>query len=86
MFFIATMMVLTVAMLFSMIRMLLGPTVWDRLLALNLISAKTILMIAVYAVHTQRPVLLDVALSAGIIGFLTITLFSRFILAGGREK
>lgn len=86
MFFIATMMLLTVAMFFSMIRMILGPTVWDRLLALNLVSAKTILLIAVYAVYTKRPVLLDVSLSAGIIGFLTITLFSRFILAGGREK
>ncbi len=74
------------AMLFSLIRLILGPTTWDRLLALNLVSAKTILLIALYAVYTERPVLLDISLSAGIIGFLTITLFAKFILAGGRSK
>jgi len=74
------------AMLFSLFRVIFGPTTWDRLLALNLVSAKTILLIALYAVYTERPVLLDISLSAGIIGFLTITLFAKFILAGGRSK
>lgn len=86
MFFEITMMLLLVAMFFSMVRMILGPTVWDRLLSLNLISAKVILFLAVYAVYMEKPMLLDVALSAGIIGFLTITLFAKFILAGGRQK
>jgi len=74
------------AMLFSLVRLIIGPTIWDRLLALNLISAKTILLIALYSVHIQRPVLLDISLSAGIIGFLTIILFARFIIAGGRSR
>jgi multicomponent Na+:H+ antiporter subunit F len=86
MFFKITMMLLVVAMFFSMVRMILGPTVWDRLLSLNLIAVKVILFIAVYAVYMEKPMLLDVALSAGIIGFLTITLFAKFILAGGRQK
>jgi multicomponent Na+:H+ antiporter subunit F len=86
MFIIITMFFLAGAMLFSLIRLILGPTTWDRLLALNLVSAKTILLIALYAVYTERPVLLDISLSAGIIGFLTITLFAKFILAGGRSK
>ncbi len=86
MFFKITMILLLVAMFFSMLRMILGPTVWDRLLSLNLISAKVILFIAVYAVYIENPMLLDVALSAGIIGFLTITLFAKFIMSGGRHK
>jgi len=86
MFFNITMMILLVAMFFSMVRMILGPTVWDRLMSLNLISAKVILFIAIYAVYKGNPMLLDVALSAGIIGFLTITLLAKFILAGGRQK
>ncbi len=86
MFFEITMALLLVAMFFSMFRMILGPTVWDRLLSLNLISAKIILLIAVYAVYMENQMLLDVALSAGIVGFLTITLFAKFILAGGRQK
>ncbi len=86
MFIIITMFFLAGAMLFSLVRVIAGPTTWDRLLALNLVSAKTILLIALYAVYTERPVLLDISLSAGIIGFLTITLFAKFILAGGRSK
>ena len=86
MFIIITRFFLDGAMLFALIRLILGPTTWDRLLALNLVSAKTILLIALYAVYTERPVLLDISLSAGIIGFLTITLFAKFILAGGRSK
>ena len=86
MILIITMFFLSGAMLFSLVRLIIGPTIWDRLLALNLISAKTILLIALYAVYTERPVLLDISLSAGIIGFLTITLFARFIIAGGRPK
>jgi len=86
MFFEITMVILLAAMFFSMVRMILGPTVWDRLLSLNLISAKIILLIAVYAVYMGNQMLLDVALSAGIVGFLTITLFAKFILAGGRQK
>ena len=86
MFFEITMLILIVAIFFSMLRLILGPTVWDRLLALNLISVKVILFIAVYAVYMKNPILIDVALSASIIGFLTITLFAKFILAGGRQK
>jgi len=86
MFFEITMVILVAAMFFSMVRMILGPTVWDRLLSLNLISAKIILLIAVYSVYMENQMLLDVALSAGIVGFLTITLFAKFILAGGRQK
>lgn len=86
MFLKITMMILVLAMFFSMVRMILGPTVWDRLLALNLIAAKVILFIAVYAVYMGNPMLLDVALAAGIIGFLTITLFAKFIMSGGRHK
>ncbi len=86
MILIITMFLLAGAMLFSLVRLIIGPTIWDRLLSLNLISAKTILLIALYAVYTERPVLLDISLSAGIIGFLTITLFARFIMAGGRSN
>jgi multicomponent Na+:H+ antiporter subunit F len=53
---------------------------------LNLISAKVVLFIALYAIYTDRLILLDIAISYGIIGFLTMTLLSKFIMAGGREK
>ena len=80
------MIILIVAMLITVVRLAMGPTLWDRLLALNLISAKTILLLAVYGVYKDELMLLDISISYGIIGFLTITLLSRFILRGGRQK
>ncbi|EOD01864.1 monovalent cation/H+ antiporter complex subunit F [Caldisalinibacter kiritimatiensis] len=86
MFLIITMVLLVIAMLVTVIRMVIGPTVWDRLLALNLISAKTILLLAVYGVYMENTLLLDISISYGIIGFIGITLLSGFIQRGGRLK
>ena len=53
---------------------------------LNLMSAKVVLFIAVYAIYLEKLVLLDIAITYGIIGFLTMTLLSKFIMAGSRQK
>lgn len=86
MFLLITMLFLVVAISVTMIKLIKGPTIWDRLLSLNLISIKIILLLAVYGVYKDNPLLLDISISYGIIGFLTITLLSRFILRGGRQK
>lgn len=60
--------------------------VWTRLLLLNLISAKVILVLVLYAVYEASEMLLDIALTYGVISFLTMTLFSKFVIAGGKHK
>jgi multicomponent Na+:H+ antiporter subunit F len=37
-------------------------------------------------VYEQNDMLLDIALTYGIISFLTMTLFSKFVIAGGKHK
>ena len=81
-----TLVLLGLAIVFAFIRMIKGPKLWDRILMLNLISAKIILFLAVYAILVDNMMLLDIAISYGIIGFLTMTLLSKFIMTGGREK
>ncbi len=85
-FLLITLLVLVLAMILSFIRLIQGKTIWDRILMLNLISAKVVLFVAVYAIYIDNIVLLDIAISYGIIGFLTMTLLSKFIMTGGREK
>ncbi len=85
-FLLITMMMLVLGIMASFIRMLKGPTIWDRILMLNLISAKVVLLIAIYAIYMESLTLLDIAISYGIIGFLTMTLLSKFIMTGGNEK
>lgn len=85
-FLMFTLLLLIVAIFVSFIRLIIGPTIWDRILMVNLISAKVVLFVAVYAVYLGSTLMLDIAISYGIIGFLTITLLSKYIMTGGRER
>ena len=77
---------LVVAMLLSFLKLVISKNVWDRILMLNMLSAKAILFIVTLSFYLEQPFLLDIAISYGIIGFLTMTLLSKFIMAGGEEK
>ena len=85
-FLLVTLFIIVIAILASFIRMIKGPTLWDRILMLNLISAKVVLFITVYAIYSNSVILLDIAISYGVIGFLTMTLLSKFIMTGSDEK
>ena len=77
---------LMLAMVAFFLKILWTRYVWNRLLLLNLISTKILLLLALYAIITASELLLDIALTYGIISFLTMTLFSKFVIAGGKGK
>ena len=81
-----TLYLIVIGIMIILIRIIKGPTVWDRLMALNLISAKTIMLLTVYGVYKNNILLLDISISYAIIGFLGIVLICRFISQGGRLK
>ena len=81
-----TMLLLVLSMMAFFFKIFFTKFVWTRLLLLNLISAKVILVLVLYAVYEQSDMLLDIALTYGIISFLTMTLFSKFVIAGGKHK
>ena len=85
-FLLITMGILVLAIFASFIRLIIGPTIWDRILMVNLISIKVVLFVAIYAVYLDSMLVLDIAISYGVIGYLTITLLSKYIMTGGRER
>jgi multicomponent Na+:H+ antiporter subunit F len=85
-FLLVTMGIIILAMIAFFIKIFFTRFVWTRLLLLNLISAKGILLIVLYAVYQQSDMLLDIALTYGIISFLTMTLFAKFVIAGGKQR
>lgn len=85
-FLVLTLFMLILAILVSFIRLVIGPTIWDRILMINLISAKVIMFMVVFAIWERSELILDIAIAYGIVGFLTITLLSKYIMTGGREK
>jgi len=81
-----TLFMLVVAMFLTFFKLVVSKTVWDRILMLNVLSAKVILFIVTLSFYIEQSFLLDIAITYGIIGFLTITLLSKFIMTGGKEK
>jgi multicomponent Na+:H+ antiporter subunit F len=61
---------LIIAMVFSLLRAFYGPTVFDRILAINVQGTKTVLLIAVVGFLTDRPDFLDLALVYALINFV----------------
>lgn len=68
-FWAATLAVL-VSMGLALTRALLGPSVYDRVLAVNTFGTKTVLLIAVLGFLTGRPDFLDISLIYALINFI----------------
>jgi multicomponent Na+:H+ antiporter subunit F len=69
MFFMAALGVL-VSMALALTRAVLGPTVYDRVLGVNIFGTKTVVLIAVLGFLTGRPEFLDLALVYALINFI----------------
>ncbi len=72
--------VLTLAMLLVIVRIVRGPTLPDRVLALDMLVSVGIGFIAVIAIKTGYMLYLDIAISLGLVGFLATVAFARYIL------
>ena len=70
---------LLVTMLLGLVRAILGPTFYDRLLAVNLFGTKTVLLIAVIGFVMGRPEWLDIALAYAMINFIGTIAALRFV-------
>ncbi|MBN2585657.1 MAG: hypothetical protein JXR55_00040 [Candidatus Fermentibacteraceae bacterium] len=69
---------LVVSIVVSMVRVVIGPTVADRMIGLNLVAAQTLALLVLISVSMQRTILLDVALVYDIFGFVGILVMTRY--------
>lgn len=75
-----TMGLLLLAMVLVIVRLIRGPTLADRILALDMLTTVAIAVIATFAVRTGFTLYLDIAISLGLLGFLSTVAFSRYLL------
>ena len=80
--FIAAALAILITMALAMTRALLGPTVYDRILAANMFGTKTVLIIAVLGFLNGRPDFLDIALVYALINFIGVVAVLKFIRYG----
>ena len=86
--FTVTSFAILVTMTLALIRAMLGPTVFDRVLALNMMGTKTVLLICVVGFITGRTDFLDLALLYSLMNFIGMVALLRFTefgsFGGGR--
>ena len=70
-----------VTMALALVRAIKGPTVFDRILSLNMFGTQTVLLIAVAGFLVDRPDFLDLALVYALVNFsgtIAVLKFARF--------
>ncbi|MHC4446879.1 MAG: monovalent cation/H+ antiporter complex subunit F [Planctomycetota bacterium] len=76
--FAAALVAILVTMGLALVRAAAGPTVFDRILALNMFGTKTVLLIAVIGFVTRRPDFLDLGLVYALMNFIGVIALLRF--------
>jgi len=75
----AAIIAILVTIILALARILLGPTVYDRIAAMNMLGTKIILFIAVFAFFSGRHDVLDIALVYALINFIGIVAVLKLI-------
>ncbi len=70
---------LTLTVVMCFLRLLRGPSLPDRIVAVDMLSAVAVGMMAAYAVATEEAIFLDVALVVALITFLGTIGFAYYI-------
>jgi multicomponent Na+:H+ antiporter subunit F len=77
---------IAVTMALALVRALLGPSVYDRVLAVNMFGTKTVLLLAVAAFAMGRPDFVDQALAYALINFIGVLAVLQFFYAQGARR
>jgi multicomponent Na+:H+ antiporter subunit F len=77
---------LSLALVLAFVRLARGPSLADRVVALDLISALSVGVISAYSVETGQRILLEVAIVLALISFLGTVAFARYLERRARAE
>ncbi|MFC0337256.1 multicomponent Na+:H+ antiporter subunit F [Kushneria avicenniae] len=77
--------ILSVSMVLCFVRMVIGPSLPDRVVALELLSMIIVGIIGIHALQSDETSFLDVAIVVALMSFLATIGFARFLERGGRR-
>ncbi len=83
--FVLTAVTLLIVMSLALVRAFKGPTLYDRILAVNNFGTKTVLLIAVIDFLGGRPDFLDIAIAYALINFISVIGILRFFEYADRK-
>lgn len=77
---------LAAALLVSLVRIVIGPTLADRVLALDLLTVLALGFIGAISVRTGLTLYLDIAIAVALLGFLATIAFARYLLRKAKQR
>lgn len=83
--FDAAALVIVLAAILVLYRAIKGPRVYDRVLAVNVIGTKTVVLLALIGFIYERPHFLDIALVYAIMNFIATIAFLKYRETGGLD-
>lgn len=78
--------ILSIAMLLLFVRFLMGPSIADRVIALDLLITTGIGIIAMYSIVSNQPTFLDIAMILALIAFLGTVAFSYYLEKRNKDE
>ncbi len=69
---------LAIALAITFWRIVRGPSLMDRVVALELTASLVAGIVAVYAIGTDEPALIDVAIALALVAFISAVAFARY--------
>lgn len=78
--------ILSISFLLTVVRVVIGPSLPDRVLGLDMLVTIGIGFIAVIGIRTGFTLYLDIAIALGLVGFLATVAFARFVMSRRYEE
>jgi multicomponent Na+:H+ antiporter subunit F len=75
----ALLILLALVMVLALVRLTLGPSLPDRVVALDFLAAVAVAASGVWAITTHNPVFLDVGMVLAVISFVGTVAFARYL-------
>ncbi|MEX2462674.1 MAG: monovalent cation/H+ antiporter complex subunit F [Balneolaceae bacterium] len=86
-FFLYSAVSLTIIIAVPLVRVLKGPTLFDRLLATNAIATKTIVLICLIGfIYGRIDMFIDITLAYAILGFIGSLIIAKYVLTSKVEE
>lgn len=79
---VAVAVMLSIALLLNLWRLIIGPHIVDRILALDTMYINSIALILLFGIYNQTPLYFEAALLIAMLGFVSSVAFGKYLLRG----
>jgi multicomponent Na+:H+ antiporter subunit F len=85
-FFTGLLIFLAIALLFCLLRAVIGPRIVDRIMAVNMMGTVVMVMIGILALLLKEGYLVDIALIYAMISFLAVVIITKVYMGIYRQN